>query len=178
MPSKLKQNTWIITLSLAALAIVYVKFLWLPGHRANSAMCQEVEEKRAFVTQSAGLAAGLVATHKELQESKALVEQWEKTAPGKRDIPALYAKIDALAKDAHLTIEKLDPQPIVLRQKLQEIPININCVGSFSQIYEFLRTLEGLPVAMWIESLRLDRKSQDTQDVQCELSVVVFSVNS
>ena len=101
----------------------------------------------------------------------------EKAAPKKRDIPALYGKIDALAKDAHLAISRFDPQPFVVHEKLQEIPVAMTCSGTFAQVYAFLRAIEGMPVTIWVESLRLEKTAQITKHVQCEINLVVFTNN-
>ena len=105
------------------------------------------------------------------------MSRWEKAAPKKRDIPRLYGKIDALAKDAQLAISRFDPQPFVVHEKLQEIPITMTCSGTFAQIHEFLRAIEGMPMAIWVESMRLEKTAQTAKHVQCELTLVVFSNN-
>jgi Tfp pilus assembly protein PilO len=176
--NSLRQSSWIVTLSLAAIAVAYVMLVWLPGHRAIKAMCDQVENKRAFIAQATGLSAALTGAQRELDVTEAAAARWEKAAPGRRDIPALYGKIDALAKNAHLTISRFDPQPFVAYERLQEIPINVSCTGTFAQIYEFLRAVEGLPPTIWVESMRLEKTAQNTKSVQCELNLVVFSDNS
>jgi Tfp pilus assembly protein PilO len=119
----------------------------------------------------------LVASQQELEKTDAVATQWEKTAPGKRDIPALFGKINALAKDAGLTISRFDPQPFLVYEKLQETPITIVCSGTFAEIFGFLRLIEGLPATIWVESIRLEKDSQNAKDVRCELNLAVFSNN-
>jgi Tfp pilus assembly protein PilO len=178
MNAFLKRGTWIITIGLAVLAIVYLKFLWLPGHRAIKELSEQVEADQTFVAQSAGLSVALAATQKELDQSRAMVEAWNKQAPMHRDLPGLYAKIDGLAKTVNLSIEQFDPQPFVSYQQIREIPVNLTCSGTFAHIYEFLQSIEGLPVSIWIESMQIDKTSQDRKHVKCELSLVIFSDNT
>ena len=127
-------------------------------------MREQVETKQSLVAQAAGLSTELIRVQQELDKSESVVTRWEKAAPKKRDIPALYGKIDALAKDAHLAISRFDPQPFVVHEKLQEIPITMTCSGTFAQIYEFLRAIEGLPVTIWVESMRLEKTAQNTKE--------------
>src|SRR5208337_1223691 len=97
--------------------------------------------------------------------------------PTKRAIPALYGKINALAKDAGLDIARFDPQPFVVHEKIEEIPITVGCSGRFAQVFDFIRAIEMLPVTVWVESIRLEKTDKDAKDVRCELNLVVFSDN-
>ena len=173
-----RQSSWIVTLSLAAIAMAYLTLVWSPGRRAIREMGEQVETKRAFVAQATGLSAALMGVQQELDKAESVVTQWEKAAPGKRDIPGLYGKINALAKDTHLATGRFDPQPPVVHEKLHEIPLAMTCSGTFAQIYEFLRDVEGLPATIWVESLKLEKAAQNAKDVQCELNLVVFANNS
>ncbi len=178
MPTASRHNTWIVTLSLAVLAVGFLAFLWLPGRRQIRQLAEQIETKRTVVAQATNLGATKLAIHLELGQAEAFVERWEKAAPAKGDIPALFGKINALARSNHLSIRRFDPQPAVLREQLAEIPITMNCSGRFGQVFEFLRSLEDLPPTIWVESLRIEKEAQDAKDVQCELNLVVFSNNS
>jgi Tfp pilus assembly protein PilO len=177
MNAKTRQSGWIVTLSLLAIAVAYVMLSWLPNYRAVKEMRAQLETKRQFVTQADGLATTLVGAQQELDKIKPVITKWEKAAPAKRDIPGLYGKISVLAKDAHLAVGRFDPQPVIVHEKLEEIPLAMNCSGTFAQIHGFIRSVEGLPVTIWVESMRLEKKAQNAKDVQCELNLVVFSNN-
>jgi Tfp pilus assembly protein PilO len=177
MSTAFRQSSWIVTLSLAAIAIVYLKFAWLPGRRAIQEMSQQVEIRQAFLAQSTGLAAMLTGVQGELDKADAIVRQWEDASPGKRDIAQLYGTINSQAKEAHLTTGRFDPQPFVAYEKLREIPLAVSCSGTFAQIHDFLRKVEGLPATVWVESMRIEKSAQNAKDVQCELSLVIFSNN-
>jgi Tfp pilus assembly protein PilO len=177
MTNHLRQSSWIVTLSLAAMAVAYLTLIWVPGHRAIRELREQVEAKRTFIGQSTGLSAALFDVQKELDRAETAAARWEKAAPGKRDIPRLYGKIDALAKDVHLAIGRFDPQPFVTYERLQEIPITMSCSGTFAQIFEFLRKVERLPTTIWVESMRLEKAAANTKDVRCEVNLVVFSDN-
>jgi len=177
MSTAFRQSSWIVTLTLAASAVAYVAMLWLPNHRAIKEMRAQVEAKRSLVAQATELSSELIRVQRELDQSEGVVTRWQKMAPKKRDIPALYGKIDALAKDAQLAISRFDPQPFVVHEKLQEIPIAMTCSGTFAQTYQFLQAIEGMRVAVWVESMKLDKMAQTEKHIQCELNLVVFSNN-
>ncbi len=178
MTHSLRQSSWILTVSVAAIAIVFLKFVWLPGHRAIQETAQQIEAKRAIVNQATGLSTALAAAKQDCDAADAVASRWKAAAPGHRDIPALFAKIDAMAKEAHLAVGRFDPQPAVVHETLQEIPINMTCWGTFAQIHEFLRGIEGMHATIWVESMRFEKAEKDAKDVKCELNLVVFSGNS
>jgi Tfp pilus assembly protein PilO len=181
MNTTFHKSSWIVTPCLGAIAMAYLMFVWIPSRHAIKEWCEQVEAKQQVLAQSANLSAMLAATQQDLSKSRDLAADWEKAAPGKRDIPALYGQVNALAKDAGLTISRFDPQSFVAYEKLEKIPLTIVGSGSFSQVFEFLRLIEGLPVTIWVESIRLEKMAQNTdqnaKNIQCELSLAIFSNN-
>lgn len=177
-PTTIRQSSWIVTLSLVAASVAYMAFAFLPNHRVIKQTRQQVETKRMLVSQSTVASDELVRIQREIDGAASMVRKWEKTAPGKRDIPALYGRISTLAKNSRLAVNRFDPQPFVVHEQLEEIPINMTCTGTFGQIHEFIRGIETLPQTIWVESMRLEKMPQHTKNIQCELSLVVFSNNS
>lgn len=172
-----RQSSWIVTPSLGAIAIAYLTLTWLPSSRAIQQWREQVTAEQQVVAQATELSATLLASQQELEKTDAVVAQWEKAAPGKRDISALFGQINALAKDAGLTISRFDPQTFLVYEKLQEIPITVVCSGTFNELFGFLRLIEGLPATIWVESIRLEKTGENAKDVRCELSLAVFSNN-
>ena len=172
-----KKSSWIVTLSLAGIAVVYMTGVWLPSRREIVEIRQQVQTKREFVSQSTGLAKILTASQKELETAEAANNKWLASAPRNRDLPALYGKINALAKDAGLVLTRFDPEPFNLHEELRELPVAIGCSGTFSQVYTFLSDIEALPATIWVEQLRLGKTKTGGGNVECELNMVVFSNN-
>ena len=177
MMTTFHKSSWIITPCLGAIAVAYLMFGWMPSRRAIKELHDQVETKQQLVAQATTLSDMLAASQQELDKSQAIAADWEREAPGKRDIPAFFGRINALAKDAGLTISRFDPQLFLAYEKFQEIPITIVGSGNFAQVYEFLRLVEGLPVTIWIDSVRLEKTAQNAKNIQCELSLAIFSNN-
>lgn len=178
MTTTFRHSSWLLTASLTVAAVAYLTFVWMPSRRSIQAMQRQVETRHRFVDKSTGLQASLLAAQRELECAESVAARWERLAPREKGIPALYGKINALAKDAGLTVSKFDPQPWVGYEQIREIPISIRCSGSFARLYDFLRCVEGLPVAIWVKSTKLEKTAVSAKDVQCELELVVFSSNS
>jgi len=176
--SAFQQSSWLFTVPLAGLAVAYLAFVWLPGHRAIRAFWDQADARRRFVAQAALWPEELKNCRQELDRTMAAVACWEKASPHKKDLSLFYGKIYASAKDAGLTITRFDPQTAIVYEKFHEIPIAIHCTGLFAQVFDFLRSLEGLPGATWVENMRIEKMSGSEKDVRCELSLAVFSDNS
>jgi Tfp pilus assembly protein PilO len=156
MNSTFRGSSWIVTPCLVAMAVAYLVLTWLPSRRAIQQWRGQVQAEQQVVAQATELSARLVAFQQELQQTEAVVAQWEKTAPGKRGIPALFGQINALAKEAGLSISRFDPQPFLAYDKLQEIPISVVCAGTFGDVFRFLQGIERLPATIWVESIHLE----------------------
>jgi Tfp pilus assembly protein PilO len=174
---QIRRGSWMVTLPLAGIAICFMVFLWLPGHRALKEKRRQIELKQQFVNQAADMSDALTAVEKQIQAAQTTVTDWEKSAPQKKDLPSLYGKINALAKDAGLAVSRFDPESPIKHQQVHEIPITIACEGRFRQVHEFLRGLEQMPQTIWVESLRIDKQRETGGNVQCSLNLVVFANN-
>jgi len=172
-----RKSSWIVTLSLAAISIAYLTLVWLPSRREIRAIREQVQTKRQYVARATGLAKTLTASQKELEVAEAANQKWQETAPRNRDLPALYGRINALAKEAGLVVARFDPEPFTVHEEIREIPLAIGCSGMFSQVFDYLMDIEMLPTAIWVDSLRIEKMNGTKENVKCELNLVVFSDN-
>lgn len=167
--------SWVITFLLTILATVYLTFHWLPDHLDIRQLEAQLEAKRLFLAQSAEMSEKAAALQQELVRTETVTAKWNKTSSHNKNILALYERIDALAKDDCLKVTRFAPQPPIKYESLQEIPLSIVCSGRFSEIYDFLRDLEGLPTTMRVNFVKMEKKAGNEKDVECELGLMVFS---
>lgn len=59
-------------------------------------------------------------------------------------------------------------------ERLQRVPLNMVCYGSFAHIQSFLAALEALPQRVWLNDLALQAPGEDGEAVRCELAMAVF----
>ena len=177
MKTKLKHGDWIVTVPLAGLAVAYVTLVFMPGRRATAELKQQVDSKQETVTQSLGLFATLGTTNRELKQTRAYNSAWQKRAPGRGEISVLHAKIRQLAEAAGTAITRFDPDYTQVHGAICETPLAVGCTGSFAQVFEFLRQLEGLPEEIWINGLTLEKIDSSAEYMSCELDLVIFASN-
>jgi len=177
MKNNIRRGSWFVTVPLAAVAVAYVAFVFLPGRRAVGELKQQISQKQEFITQATGVVTSLGTTREELEGTRAYNGAWRQRAPAARKLSAFYGQIYELTKAAGTATTRFDPEPVVTRNQIREIPLTMGCAGSFAQVYEFLRGLEGLPAEIWVDRLQLEKSSEKGGLVNCELSLVVFACN-
>jgi Tfp pilus assembly protein PilO len=175
MSTTLHRGSWIVTLPVAGIAVLYVGFVWLPGRRTIAELQSQIELKQQFLAQSATVGNALAAAQQELHQAEDYSSGWEKIAPARKDLPALYGKINSLAKEAGAVTTRFDPQSLIAHGCIREIPLTLGCTGTFGQVFQLLRSIESLPTTIWVDCVRIEKVAETAQTVHCELSLVVFS---
>lgn len=177
MKTNITHSSWIITVPVAALAAGYVFFFFLPGKKEADRLSKELSANRDYVVQSASTAAAIVATQKDLADTLAHNRSWSQTIPKQDGLADLFGKISALAEASGNTTTRFDPEPPVAMDKLSRVPVAVGCTGTFSQIADFLQSLESLPEPIWVDTLEIERVSKDGGAVDCQVNMMIFTDN-
>jgi Tfp pilus assembly protein PilO len=177
MRTAIRRSSWIVTVPLAAAAVAYFIFFFLPNKRAVGEARNHIKRKQDYIVQCESLARALRLTQQELEKSEAYNTAWQQEAPVAEDLAALYGRIYELAKNAGTKVTRFDPEPAVHYERISYIPLAMGSVGSFTEICGFLEGLEDLAAEIWIKDLQLDRMGGSGGSVTCELSLVVFTSN-
>ena len=177
MKTRSKRGDWLLTIPLAAAAVAYVVFVFLPGRRATGELNEQIDSKQETIDQAQCLHQGLLDTQKEVDKTKDYTSQWVERAPSRGELSLLHAKIRELAVAAGTTITRFDPERAQIHGFLREIPLSVGCSGEFAQVFKFLRGLESLPPTIWINELVLEKMNTTEGHVSCELELVVFTNN-
>jgi len=177
MKTRSKRGDWLLTLPLAAAAVAYVVFVFLPGHRATGELSKQIESRQETIDQADCLHQALLATRKEVDKTEDYTSAWGERAPSRGELSLLHAKIRELASAAGTTITHFDPERTRSYGFLRELPLSVGCTGEFAQVFKFLRGVESLPPTIWINELVLEKMNPTEGHVSCELELVVFTNN-
>ena len=177
MRTAIRRNSWTVTVPLAAAAVVYFVFLFLPNQRTIGELRNHIRQKQNHVAQCDGLATALRLAQQELEQSEAYNTAWQRHAPTAEHLAALYGKIHQLAKNAGTRVTRFDPEPAVPYERVYGAPLEMGCDGSFAEICGFLEALENLAEEIWIKDLLVNKTGSSGDSVACELSLVVFANN-
>ncbi len=172
------KNSWIVILPVAAVAVAFVVWYYLPGMRAIAELRDQIRAKQDFVADSEKSGKALRAAKMEMDTTIAYVAHCRLQAPSEKELGGILAMIHDSANKAKVRITRFDPQPATAYEKLRRVPVSISLGGRFGQIHQFLRTLEEMPSYIWIASVKLDVDKKNGRDIVGEVVLVVFIGNS
>lgn len=173
-PKKTTRGNWYVTMSLAGVTVAYITLWYLPGRKAMSEMRLELAIKQQTVAGGKQVEEELRQSHKRLEHAQAYVARWSDRVASRTSGAPVFGQMNAVARAAGATTTRFEPAPVVEFDALRQLPLTMACSGSFSQIYQLLKSLEDLPRLVWIEDLRLERKAESDKELRCELKLAVF----
>ncbi len=177
MWENLKRGNWWVTLPLAAGSIAYVVFVFLPGQQTTAELRSRIRQKQQHLAHAQAVGAALVASEEELRLIRQYQEQWRKNVPRVARLSELFAGIHGVEKRSGVQTVRFDPQPVVARAYLSEVPVSLGCVGSFAEVFALLHGLERLPAKVWVKRVHLEKIRPDSENVQCRVDLTIFADN-
>jgi len=170
-----KHLSLFVTAGAASLALAYVFFVFFPGQRKISELRNELQKRQQYVAESAKLVAVVNDLGRELDECRAFVNAWRADSPSGSKLADLMSQITNQAAEANVQLVAFHPATAAQHAMLKEMPATIKVDGSFHGISDFLRRLETLPAAIWIPSVNLKPEGEAGQNLECELTLSIFS---
>jgi Tfp pilus assembly protein PilO len=168
---------WTLPIVAVGLSVAYALFFFLPTQRTIAELTEQVASQQALVEQTEALSPALAATEEQIHATLQYSAAWEETSPSETSLAALFGQISALAKAAGVTTTRFDPDTPVDLARVRRIPLTIGCTGQFSQVAQFLESVERLPQTIWIANLRMETGRENRKVVQCEARLEIFADN-
>jgi len=173
-PSSSKPKTWLITALLAALAVGYTVFVFLPLQRSIGRLRSELQEKRQHVVHGQSIAGTILRARQQLAQTTEVGQQWQAGAPTPAELAQHYSSISQHARAAGVKVERFEPQPAAEMQVLAQHNVTMHFEAPFAQAFDFLARLEQLPGTVWFRDVRLFVADEKSQLVQGELTLTIF----
>ena len=172
-----KPRSWVLTTILAASAVAYVAFVFLPGQRAIGEMRKQLHEKQQFIVQADRLTFAIQKAADDMQAALEFAEEWRSHAPSEAKLAATFGRITECAQTAGLSVHRFDPQPLVRLDSIWQAPVSMVAEGEFTQVFAFLGSIEAMPGTLWIQNLRMENGAKDGVRLRCEMTLIVFADN-
>lgn len=169
-----KPKTWLITALLAAIAVAYVIFVFLPGQHSIGELRAKVQEHRQQILQAQSLTRTVALAHQRLQSAREVGQQWRADAPRQADVVLHYKSLSEQAEAAGVVIERLDPVPAVELNLVAQQNVTLQFQGPFAAVFDLLRRLENLPGTIWTRELRLSAHSPSGKSLRGEMTLTIF----
>jgi Tfp pilus assembly protein PilO len=169
-----KPKTWLITALLAAGAVAYVVFVFLPSQRKIAELRAQVHERRQQIMQAQSLAGTMVQARVRLAAAREVAKEWKAESPRQSQLFTHFASITRQANEAGVVIDRLDPLPAVELRLIAHQNVTMQYHAPFAAVFSLLQRLEALPGTLWIRELRLNAHSENDNTLRGELTLTIF----
>ena len=159
---------------MAAAAVAYLVFVFLPGMKQYQAKRDELASKRDQITQGGDHLVKIQELAKELEKATAYATFWENRLPGEHDLAELYSRINGQSQAVGAAISRFEPGEPRTYDSIRQVPVVLGTKTSYGQAVQLLARLEGLEAPVWVEGLRLG-VVEAGKSAECELSLAVFA---
>jgi len=169
-----KPKTWLITALLAAGAVSYVVFVFLPFQNSISVLRSQVQERRQQIMQAQSLAGTVAQARLRLAAAREVAQQWRADAPKQAQLVTHLASLTKQAEEAGVAIDRLDPLPAVELNLVAQQNVSMQFHAPFAAVFDLLARLENLPGTLWVRDLRLHANSEADNTLRGELTLTIF----
>jgi len=173
-----KPQTWLITALLAAGAIAYVVFVFLPNQRSIGELRAQVQERRQQIMQAQSLGGTVVQARLRLAAARQVALEWRKDAPKQAQLWTHFASLTRHAKEAGVAIDNGAPLPAVELHLIAQQNVTMQFHAPFPAVFDLLERLEAMPGTIWIRDLRLNANSENDSTLRGELTLTIFGDRS
>ncbi len=179
MATKAKRRTsWFVTLPIALAALGYLWLVFIPTAKAIRDIHTEISEKQSFIAQADTLQTNITHLEHDLADVTQYTTDWSSQTPAPGQLEQLFEKITDYVHRSGVVSTRFEPQQEVSLEIIHRVPVRMDVTGSFAEVCRLLAALERLPETVWVEELKIEKPKEDGKDVQCELKLEVFAVDS
>ena len=133
----------------------------------------EIEELEANVEYARETRDNIEDLREETAQIQALVDEFERRLPARREIPQLMGEFEALARDVGVDVE-LAQLSRVRDVRKETIPYSVTAYGDFHQIVSFINRLERFERYLKISELDISEQLQGICEAEFTLSTYRF----
>lgn len=167
-------KTWIITALLAACAVAYVVFIFLPFQRTIDAVRAQTQERGQQIMQAQSMAGTLAQARLRLASAQEVSKNWRAEAPKQSQLITHFANLTQKAEAAGVAIDRIDPLPAVELNLVAQQNVTMQFHAPFAAVFDLLHRLESQPGSMWVRDLRLQAGSTSDSTLRGELTLTIF----
>lgn len=178
MKRKLKNSNLTVILPMIGVGVAYVLLIFLPNFREMNNQRNLIQLQQTYISQTESLTGEISEIESRVKRTEKFCQDWESHAPIDADIPQIHRQINACVSAAGATVTGFEPQPTIPLNTLDRVPLTVRAAGTYPQVHALLAKLEEMPETMWLENLRLKAAGKDTDRMDCEVTLVVFTKKS
>jgi Tfp pilus assembly protein PilO len=178
---RLKVNTLFrekqqILICLIAVAVIggFVLFRFLPLHRRINAVKQAKAAQMMIIAKGISDSEQLPLFTDQLFNLESKLSNFEANIPEQRALGTFVHQIAELMNQHNLKEQEIAPRTEIETDGLSCIPVNIQCKGELTQIFEFYQQLQELDRLIRIKQVKFTNDSDYIGEVSMETDVVIY----
>lgn len=160
----------------AALTIVFVVAVALPGSRARADLKAEISNTQAEITRGPAILNAFRSEQKRLQQRHEYLETSDGTVRGSGD---LLQEISRVASATGFRVVRIEPEQVRVHATYVELPFRLDFQTRFETLASFLRELEANERYFAIEelSVRSQTNRESPGELEGKLRFVVYAAS-
>lgn len=165
-----------IAICIAAASVVcgFVLFRYLPLQRRMNSIRQAHAAQMLAVSKASAESRQIPIIKEQLLQLQTTVGSYERQIPAQRELGEFLQKIANLMNEHNLREQLIQPGKEINAEELNCIPVNMQCKGKLSQIFEFYRRVQGLDRLVRIEHVKLVNDGDFSGEVTMQTEVVIY----
>ncbi len=165
-----------IAICIAALAMVcgFVLFRYLPMKGRIKSLRQNYEAQMSAISESSAKSQQLPTIRKQLLQLQTTVGNYERQIPEQRELGEFLQRIAGLMNEHNLQEQMIQPGKELKVRELNCIPVNMQCKGRLSQIFEFYRHLQELDRLVRIKQVKLINDRDFSGEVTMQTEAIIY----
>lgn len=167
------RTTWLFLVLLGGMVGVYVLGAYLPAQSKIHRLHADVAMMQQQTIQIQQTVARLGNVQDRIRATTEYHEQWQRRLPPIQHLPVVFGQIHQQISSAGATLTRFAPGTPQARERLQQVPIDLDCKVHFDQLHALVEALERLPQLVWIQSFQVTPADRD--ELNCKLNLVVFA---
>jgi Tfp pilus assembly protein PilO len=163
-----------ICVAAAVMVGVFVLLRYLPLQKKMKVVKEAQAVQRLAIAKASAESEQLPALKEQLLKLQTAVENYEANIPEKRGLGVFLHRIANLMNEHSLQGQLIQPGKEIKAEKLNCIPVSMQCEGKLKQIFEFLGRLQNLDRLVRIEQVKLVNDRDFGGEVSMQTKTAIY----
>jgi Tfp pilus assembly protein PilO len=152
----------------------FVLFRYLPLQRKTKFLRQAYAAQMLAISKASAESQQIPTIREQLLQLQTAVGNYERQIPAQRELGEFLQRIANLMNEHNLQGQMIQPGKEIKAGELNCIPVNMQCRGRLSQIFEFYRRVQGLDRLVRIEHVKLVNDGGFGGEVTMQTDAVIY----
>ncbi len=163
-----------ICVAAAVMVCGFVLFRYLPLQRKTKFLRQAYAAQMLAISKASAESQQIPTIREQLLGLQTAVGNYERQIPAQRELGEFLQRIANLMNEHNLQGQLIQPGKEIKAGELNCIPVNMQCKGRLSQIFEFYRRVQGLDRLVRIEHVKLVNDGDFGGEVIMQINAVIY----